>query len=141
MREFLDRFPRKDIHSPIDNSVYLRRWTLIRFWGRKLMVHHIVRPDYAREQHDHPWWFISFIMKGSYTEITDVRTRIHGRFAVLFRRATFRHAIRIVSPGGAWTLVLRGRVTRLWGFWSEDFKRWISHELYEKVGLSLRGKE
>jgi hypothetical protein len=49
-----------------------------RFWVREhneaksniaARVHNIKRSDYDRALHDHPWWNISFVLKGGYWEV------------------------------------------------------------------------
>ena len=127
----LDRFDRKDIHDPDSGDLYLQRWTLWRAFGWKLMVHRIVRPDYSRCQHDHPWWFIAVMLKGGYTEIAGNLTLKHEPGDFLYRRATFRHAITDLTEGEAWTLILRGRYVRDWGFWNGAFTKWVKHTIYD----------
>lgn len=122
-------FPKFDIHGP-DGTLYLRRRNLLRipFLRWKLMLHHIIRPDYARELHDHPWWFLTFILWGGYSEITgdgEHRCRV-WRF--YFRRARFSHAITKLHRKSAWTLVLRGRRVRDWGFHTKcGWQQWKTY--------------
>ena len=117
-----------------DGSPYLTRWWLSpstekRYHERKhrpaLLLHHIWRPDCDRAPHDHPWWFVSLVLKGWYLEnrynadgyfTHQVRRR---RFSIGFRRSTDLHDIREVSPN-LWTLVLVGPKCREWGFMTND---------------------
>src|SRR6202040_601720 len=50
---------------------YMLRWFLFRSkrdWLPRLYLHKFLRSDDDRAPHDHPWWFISIMLKGSYTE-------------------------------------------------------------------------
>ena len=55
-----------------DGSVYMRRWWLLPYnWtGIAVRIHEIVQSDEDRHPHDHPWWYLSIILKGGYWEIT-----------------------------------------------------------------------
>ena len=55
------RFERRDI------GAYMRRWILTTPLGT-IRIHHITRPDADPELHDHPWNFVSLVLKGWYEE-------------------------------------------------------------------------
>lgn len=121
---------------------YLTRWWLTEpdeasYRGRKhrpaLLLHRIWQADCDRAPHDHPWWFIGFVLKGSYTEnrydsegifCGQVKRR---RFSLAYRRATDLHDIAEVSDD-LWTLVLVGPKRREWGFMTGD--GWVHWESY-----------
>lgn len=102
-----------------------------RFFAVRL--HHIAREDRARDLHIHPCAFISVIVGGWYVErlprsqsqdpgldTTDYVDVLRLPGSIARRRATDRHTIVRVSPGGAWTLFLMGKKERQgdWGFWT-----------------------
>lgn len=116
----------------LDGNQYLIRWTLVGTPWFSVMLHKFLRSDADRCLHDHPWGFVSVILSGGYYEETP-----EGKFwrrpgSVLFRPAKWRHRVflevreRIV--GGRlfvytvkpWTLVIRGRRSRTWGFWTKN---------------------
>lgn len=77
-------------------------------------------PNYADDHpHDHPWPFVTLVIKGSYIDIDRFGNRD------LLRRGSFRyrpaqHAHRtFISREGCMTIVITGPVIRQWGFWSE----------------------
>jgi len=114
---------RFDICGP-DGSLYLRRWTLLKLFGWKLMLHRIVRPDYARDLHDHPWSFVTVVLRGGYSELMrsddgrEVR-RINKPLRIRINRAPHPHLIDRLLNGDAWTLVLHAQDVREWGFYTE----------------------
>ncbi len=122
---------------------YMERWWLFRL-GRfgegesgaygfvSARVHHILRSDNDRHFHDHPWWFVTVILRGGYWEqrpvlnalgyVTDVEERWHGPGSILIRRASDLH--RLVLPVGSttWTLFVMGPKVQTWGFHVDGVK-------------------
>jgi hypothetical protein len=124
------------------------RWNLFQCPWFSIKLHKILLDDGAC-MHDHPWSFITIILKGGYYEITpnvsmafkDVSDAVAlvisdhqpvperrewiepGR--ILYRPAKFIHRIEVDRP--ALTLVITFRKIRKWGFWTplgwiESFK-------------------
>ncbi len=110
---------------------YAYRWTL-NLWLFSIRVHQWIRGDDKRFMHDHPWHFITLVVRGSYT---DVSQRIVGEYkfpngptlyptefirdkltagSIRFRRASHSH---YVETSGAWTVLLCSMPVRQWGFW------------------------
>lgn len=51
-----------------DGRTFLDRWGLCHErWGG-FYVHHIAGPDPGKDLHDHPWAFVTIILRGGYTE-------------------------------------------------------------------------
>lgn len=129
---------------------YLLRWYVIpRNPLLNVYVHKFLRDDDDRGLHDHPWWFITAILRGGYIEHTEsperrmvlkCRTSVFNvwspfwRRSVGFRSATWRH--RVALPHGlnadghvdssaprvpCWTLIITGRKVRDWGFWCPTY--------------------
>lgn len=108
---------------------YLRRWRLIETPWFGIKLHHILLPDGDRAFHDHPWSFVSLILKGGYTEETPRSLPgrpglLRGPGACIFRRrpgslhrlaAEDLHRITELH-GSCWTLVINGPRRREWGF-------------------------
>lgn len=100
---------------------YMHRWWLIprnRFFN--VYLHHFMRSDDDRALHDHPWWNVSLLLAGSYTEHTisaggiNVMTlRVAGEMKL--RRANHAHRIEL-TDGPCWTLFITGPRIRSWGF-------------------------
>lgn len=121
----------------------LTRYFLIQTRWFAVYLHHLQASDTDRAHHDHPWAFISVLLSSGYYEWTPnrhpeqpglmrlatIRTW-KPRFSVLYRPAEWQHRLELVKP--TWTLVLRFRRRREWGFitrsgwlgWREYGKRW-----------------
>jgi hypothetical protein len=133
-----------------DGEVYLERWGLElgrkgRFGG--VFVHHMNAPDPGADLHDHPWWFFSIILKGSYDEQraltrTPHKTecRLRKRFSIGSTARTLCHTIFAVEPG-TWTLVVHGPRRGDWGFYTPE--GWTYHENYDyaRRGVALEAHE
>jgi hypothetical protein len=52
-----------------DGIVLFKRWSIALPCGWSIKLHHLLRPDYDRCPHDHPWNFWSLILWGGYEEI------------------------------------------------------------------------
>jgi hypothetical protein len=108
-----------------DGSVYLWRLYLICTPWFGVMLHRIFREDNQRDLHDHPWNFLSIILRGWYSESFQRQGEEHVGFAIRrlwnWKRAEDRHSIRIVGRAPTWTLVFTGRRRRTWGFWVHDY--------------------
>lgn len=139
-----------DIIGP-DECPYVQRWFVQTPLGTA-RVHHFMRSDDDRALHDHPWSFVTLVVRGSYRDITacpwcaDGKVRIQRwpepeagpecgpclgtgvrvdeltPGSVRYRPAEHQHR---VESDGAWTIVLSGRKRRTWGFWEgAKFTRW-----------------
>lgn len=96
-------------------------------------------PDPGIDLHDHPWWFVSIILWGGYTEQrSDIRFAIqNAQFAVTYpdtctpgapeERRWFSvkllrldecHTITDLNRKHSWSLVIKGPRRRKWGFYT-----------------------
>lgn len=155
-----------------DDSLYMRRFWLVPFhttadkepgcyvakWWRNplvwllqrfdiaIRVHHICTPDLDRAMHDHPWDFVSVVLRGWYAEARPLypdgfetcipgeelrRLTYRNSGSIAYRRATDRHRITMVSEGGVWTLFITGRKRQGWGFYTAKGK--VPYNEYESV--------
>ena len=126
-----------------DGSLYMARYWLRPgrggTWAAR--VHHIATPDEDRHLHDHPWDFVSIVLRGGYKEIRPLgvepgfdgdeeRTYLVDRRpgSVAVRRSTDRHRIVSVLPD-TWTLFITGPKRQWWGFYTEFGKvHWRDYE-------------
>lgn len=129
-----------------EDDPYLLRWYLLprnRFFN--LYLHKFMRDDDDRALHDHPWWFVSLMLKGNYRELTDAGIEIRTAPSVAYRTATHRHRIVLDrrcdgSLVPCWTLVLTGAKKRLWGFYCpKGFVPWFDFVAQDDAGNVGRG--
>lgn len=131
-------FKRFDITDISQTEVYLRRWSMALPFGWSIKLHHIMRTDSDRCQHDHPWGFWTLILWGGYDELVGEEQKLGklrpGRIA--WRPASFRHRIVALPKGSAWTLVLtRGREQE-WGFYTRE--GWMHWRTFVDAARSAR---
>lgn len=112
---------------------YLHRWYIIprnKFFN--IYLHNFMGSDDDRALHDHPWWSVSFLLKGKLTEV--VRKKGFEKYENIipflpkFRKATHAHRL-ILTKGPAWTLFITGPRTRMWGFLCPN-EGWMDYKTY-----------
>lgn len=101
-----------------------RRWVLdLKFVAFRL--HQWFKLGDQEMKHDHAWGFITFVLKGGYTDISErdgqeVRDELH-RYSVRYRAANHKHYVK-THTGGGLTFVISGPVVRDYFFWRGDEK-------------------
>lgn len=128
--------PRYVIGEGDGRTPLLIRWVLFRVPAFGIFLHKLCRSDYDRALHNHPWSFISIVLKGGYFEVHDhtvdreQKKFWRGPGEVMLRPAEWRHRVEIgrdpytrqTKP--AWTLVFVGRRVQRWGFFLPDGWCW-----------------
>lgn len=108
---------------------YKRPFTrVLQSLGIAARVHNILRSDDDRAYHDHPWPYLTIILRGGYWEVTpryqgdkvvgDHRVW-YGPGSFLFRKASSWHRLEVTRGQTAWTLFITGRYQQGWGFMEE----------------------
>lgn len=120
LRRLADSRPPDRIIGGAHNP-YMRRWHVIpRNPLFNIYLHHFLRSDDDRALHDHPWWNVSVLLEGEYTEHTIAAGGVNLR---VVRKAgdwkcrlpTSAHRIEL-HAGPCWTLFITGPRIRSWGF-------------------------
>lgn len=88
------------------------RWGWLPF---TIYEHLIELGDTARHLHNHPWWALSFILKGTYLEYLMDGGRVRHRWSLRLLRPNTYHRIELVS-GAVHTLFITGPKCQEWGF-------------------------
>lgn len=128
-----------------DGEVYLDRLRVLQTPWFGVYLHRIAKPDADRDPHDHPWTFLSCVLRGGYEEDLYRYPHVIGAdlpIRLVWRRWTWHrmdrataHSIRSVKPRTV-TLVLVGHRCRDWGFWTAD--GWVAWRdyLYDRADWS-----
>lgn len=93
---------------------YARR-TLLNLKWFSVRVHEWIRSDDARYLHDHPWDFVTIVLRGSYIDVSPSCRDQLQTGSIRFRRATHQHYVE-VPASGAVTLLITSAPLRNWGF-------------------------
>ena len=112
------------------DTVYMKRLTILLTPWFSIKLHRIYRPDRDRDLHDHPWTFLSILLRGTYLEDTVDGPRLVRWWN--WKRAEGRHSIKWTSRTPIWTLVFTGPKRRVWGFWVDEGTRFVSWEKYDE---------
>lgn len=78
-------------------------------------LHRLYAPIWSPDCHDHPWSFVTILLRRGYLEqIGDKKYRRRAG-SILYRPATFAH--NVTTPYGvSWSLIITGPKTREWKF-------------------------
>lgn len=113
---------------------YLTRWRLIQTPFVSLYIHRLDSPDPRPTLHDHPWSFLSIIIRGGYTERRLNPRTMHVHEARRVRRFNQvrphdAHAIIRLHRVPTWSVLLVGRRVREWGYLEPEsvngVRRWL----------------
>jgi len=116
-----------------ENEPYLTRYYLFlkdrKWFPFNIFLHNFHKGD-LDDLHDHPWPFITFIIKGGYWEHTP-----SGRFwrkagTIRFARCHSLHRVELEPGVDVWTIFIPGPKLRDWGFLRKG--EWVQHEQYLK---------
>lgn len=128
---------------------YLKRWVL-NFGLFSLRIHHWLASDDQRHYHNHAWWFITWVIRGHYEDITPYKGELGAHTIYLappppdvlppsppydlvwsepmitgcirFRPANHSHKVKVLRP--TWTFLITGPTKHPWGFFVRGkFKR------------------
>lgn len=123
---FMQRF---EVPNYDDDSLYLIRIRLIQTPWFGIYLHRFDGPDPRATLHDHPWAFLSIILRGGYIErrldtmtMQVNETRRVRWFNVMPK--TGAHAIMSLLRVPSWTLMFVGRRKRVWGYWEPEGNSW-----------------
>lgn len=91
------------------------RYALFKTPWFNVYLHQLNAPNWHPECHDHPWGFVTLLLRRGYLE--QIGSKDFHRYPgqILFRRATFAH--NVITPWGtSWSLVMTTAKSRDWGF-------------------------
>lgn len=130
-----------------DGRLYIKRLIIFRCYLFSIMLHRIYLSD-TDCLHDHPWGFLSIILKRGYWEFTPLEgynyetyrfenSRWYSAGSILYRPAKWIHRLEMDeqqerSGKPTITLVITGRKIREWGFWTK--LGWLYWMKYRPTG-------
>lgn len=91
-----------------------RRFTLLKTPWFRIYLHRLKAETAHDLCHSHPWSFVTFLLRGGYSELHEGVWTVYGAGTVLFRPAEWEH--NVVTRGTSWSLVFTGAKRRAWGF-------------------------
>jgi len=127
--EFLDQLFEHTTIINCDHDPYLERWYIVRSKKFSMYVHKFVRSDEDRALHDHPWNFLVIPIWRGYNEynLKGIR-RVYPIFGTRYRKAEYRHRVKLINNKEAWSIFVTFNKRRMWGFWPiygfVDYKKW-----------------
>jgi hypothetical protein len=120
LRTLLSGRPHQVIHSA--RGIYMYRWYLLpRSRWCNVYLHKFVGSDDAPALHNHPWWFASLVVSGSYVEVTEDGGQWRGPGSLAYRPARHRHRLQLTRDASGRerpcvSIVITGPHRQTWGF-------------------------
>lgn len=114
---------------------YLHRWYVLpRNRWLNIYLHRYYGSDNARALHDHPWWSLSWMLRGRLGEVDDHGKRWINAGQWRLRRARYSHRLIVVGGDEGWpiTLFITGPRLRDWGFHCPH--GWVHWRRYTEQG-------
>jgi len=136
VRSYFGGLLRRIVIPALDGSDYLIRWQFPLCRGRAIYLHKILQSDdKGRPLHDHPWNFVSILVKGRYTEISK-----RGRTLRSWLNASHAegaHRVELFERDGkeipVYSILIRGKTIREWGFHTKN--GWQSWKEFNKENM------
>jgi hypothetical protein len=147
-------FMRRFTLTTAEGDTYLDRLRIVETPWFGVYLHRLGTPDPGVDLHDHPWPFVSVILRGGYHEAV-AETRLAPEYArraeampmadfmrgfprtwragsVHRLRLTQCHRITGLLRAPTWTLILVGRRQQPWGFYTPA--GFVDHRDYDELG-------
>ena len=130
--KLLDRLGRKRIILDREsNEPYLTRYYLFlgdrKWFPLNIFIHNFHKND-PDDLHDHPWPFITIILRGGYWEHTPKGKFWRGAGTVNWAGSKSLHRVELEPGVDTWTLFIPGPTVREWGFIDKGI--WKRHDQY-----------
>jgi hypothetical protein len=114
--------------------LHFQRFRLLQTQWFALYVHRISASDEDKDAHDHPWDFITLILKGAYEETwyksphwALPMTRRVKSGGYIRHHHSDAHKLKLLTPV-VWTLVLTTGHDYSWGYQTRE--GWVAHDVY-----------
>lgn len=135
----MERFDVPSVDHPAE--LHFSRLRIVQTPWFGAYLHRFDNPD-VRQLHDHPWPFVSFILRGGYEEV-----RAYGHAPVRVRwynvkRSTDLHYIAKLLHRPTWTLIFVGPRVRTWGYVDPDgtWTQFDQHPNAEKFDAAIAAR-
>ena len=130
--KILERLGRKRVILDRESQEpYLTRYYLFlkdrKWFPFNIFLHNFHKSD-PDDLHDHPWPFITIILKGGYWEHTPKGKFWRGAGKINWARSTALHRVELEPEVDTWTLFIPGPSVREWGFIDKGI--WKRHDQY-----------
>lgn len=132
MLKLLERLGRKRVILDREsNEPYLTRYYLFlkdrKWFPFNIFLHNFHKSD-PDDLHDHPWPFVTVILRGGYWEHTPKGKFWRGAGTVNWAGSKSLHRVELVPNVDTWTLFIPGPTVREWGFIDKGI--WKRHDRY-----------
>lgn len=130
--KLLERLGRKRVILDRESQEpYLTRYYLFlkdrKWFPFNIFLHNFHKSD-PDDLHDHPWPFVTIILKGGYWEHTPKGKFWRGAGTINWAGSKSLHRVELEPGLDTWTLFIPGPTVREWGFIDKGI--WKRHDQY-----------
>ena len=130
--KLLERLGRKRVILDRESQEpYLTRYYLFlkdrKWFPFNIFLHNFHKSD-PDDLHDHPWPFVTIILKGGYWEHTPKGKFWRGAGTINWAGSKSLHRVELEPGLDTWTLFIPGPTVREWGFVDKGI--WKRHDQY-----------
>lgn len=113
--------------------LHFRRWRIMETPWFGIYIHGIYKADKDLHLHDHPWNYMSVVLKGAYLEASKVDGEIRMARPVQWKwnNATRFHKIALLVTPSVYTLFITGKKYREWGYDVDGV--WVDNQTYRNT--------
>lgn len=120
-------------YTSIEN--YLERFTILKIGKLHIRIHNILSSDKTPFFHNHPFGYISFILKGGYIEERLVNNKIvekkYSRYSIIVRNKNMYHRIKTLEIPTKTLFIAYGR--SLWKLKTLESKNRLEDGIYTRT--------
>lgn len=131
----MGRIFRKKVIGRFGEEPYLIRYSIFSCPLFAIKIHNILRSD-DDCLHDHPWAFITILLKGAYIEESEHyngrRFRYYSAGTILYRHKHWIHRLIIDKPVRSLVITFKKKRGGAWGFFTP--KGWVFWKDYKPTG-------
>ena len=119
---------------------YLKRYYIFKSKWFTVLLHEFWASD-SSYLHDHPWFNITFLIKGLYIEHElDGKINVRGLGYTRFRTPEQLHRIEVIDGAPrVWSLFIHFKRVREWGFLMPH--GWVPASEYSKERVDIQGRD
>lgn len=111
---------------------YMYRW-VFDFKLFSVRLHKWLRSDDKRAFHNHPWSFITIVLRGSYTDVSTDKKEVLCKGCIRYRKSSHKHYVEVPKEGCLSLIITGPTIDKKWGFWIDGkFKR--REKYFKKYG-------
>lgn len=119
----------KEIKSK-EGELHFKRFSIFACRYFSIYIHHIYKADQDKHLHNHPWNYVSMVIKGSYLEQSVAGVNHIMPFSFNYAKRNRFHKILKLNDEKVISIFITGKRHKTWGYNVDNF--YIEHDVYRQ---------